>query len=234
MEYQNDKWLVLPLQYGNVTELVLPEKNVAHLRKISSYNKETAGLLYGVIKGPSIYFMGSTVLGEGDLTSCSWNSQYMEFHNSFIERAIRAQPNLITIPYHNHPRIPPNRYSPEALDFVQRESESGIFDYLRDYGISPSLEEALAENSRYLSEADVNTTVGIAHVLITDTARKGEDFSHINAYKLSEDFLPGAVFRVVPLSSKSLEEMAWAGGVCSALKKVYDRLRSDFEAGDKK
>ncbi len=59
--------------------------------------------------------------------------------------------------------------------------QNGIYDFLKDYGIQPNLEESLKEKGRNLSGADITTTLGRCDVLISDTARLGEDFSHINA-----------------------------------------------------
>ncbi len=96
---ENEKWLLCPLQDENVTELVLPRRNVAYLRKISKSVLETTGLLYGVVKGESLYFLEGTVLGVGSPTRCEFDPAYRKFHDGFIKRAYEVQPVLVSILY---------------------------------------------------------------------------------------------------------------------------------------
>ena len=108
-----------------------------------------------------------------------------------------------------------------------KEIESGIFDYLYDYGIEPTLHNVIAEQSRHLSEADVNVTFGRAHILISDTGREGNSFSHINAYKFDPNspLLGAELFKVTPLSDKSEEIRGWVGGICTSMKRIDANLR---------
>ncbi|MFA5887401.1 MAG: hypothetical protein WC852_01685 [Candidatus Nanoarchaeia archaeon] len=228
---ENDEaWIVYPLEDRNVREIVLPREHVADLRRISRSGNELTGLLHGVIRGDSLYSLGYLVLGEGNATSCSFDPKYKKFHNELMRRTKLVQPSLTSILYHNHPRLPLESCPEETVRILEQELKSGVFDYLQDYGVSPTIHEAIAEQSRQLSEADVNATFGRMHVLVTDTGRAGSDFSHINAYKFGPGALIGnEMFRVVPLSGKSADIHSWAGGVCSSLKKVYEDLRKESQ-----
>lgn len=230
MTMENDKgWIVYPLEDRNVGELVMPRGNIADLRKISKAHNELTGLLYGVVRNDSLYFIGHLVLGEGDSTSCSFNPEYRHFHNELMRRSKIVQPSLTSIIYHNHPRLPLESYPKETVKILEKEVKSGIFDYLWDYGVKPTIHEAIAEQSRALSQADIEATFGRLHVLISDTSREGDDFSHINAYKFDPNSLVNVeTFRVTPLSEKPAEVHSWVGRVCSSLKKVYEDLRKEY------
>lgn len=222
-------WIVYPLEDRNVCELVLPRGHIADLRRISQSHNELTGLLCGAIRDDALYFLGYLILGEGDSTSCSFSPKYQKFHNELMRRSKIVQPSLTSILYHNHPRLTLKSYHEETIRILEDEVKSGIFDYLLDYGVRPTIHEAIAEQSRALSEADIEATFGRLHVLISDTDRAGNDFSHINAYKFDPNSLIGAeMFRTTPLSEKTADVHSWVGGVCSSLKKVYDGLRREY------
>lgn len=221
-------WVIYPLEDKNVNEIVLPEGHVADLRRISRSYNELVGVLMGVIKEKAVYSLGHLVLGEGDKTSCSFDTKYRKFYNELMRRSKIVQPTLTTILYHNHLRLPLENYPDGIIRGLEEELKSGIFDYLWDYGVRPTIHEAIAEQSRQLSDADISATFGRVHILITDTKRMGADFSHINAYKFDPNslILGTEIFRVTPLSYKSKGIHFWAGGVCSSLKKVYEGLKN--------
>ena len=223
-------WIVYPLEDGSANELVLPKGNLLDLRKLVKSDKELCGLLYGIINQNAIYFMGSTVMGVGERTQVTFDEKYLKGHNEFMRRAKKVHPSLTTIIYHNHPLLRPEEHPSQTLARLKEELRLGVYDYLREYGTTPKLEDAIAELSRQLSPADISATSGRCHVLLTDTARKGDDFSFLNAYKLDPDGVIGSdLFKVVPLSDKPAELHHWAGGKCSSLKRIYDTLKEEFE-----
>ena len=222
-------WTVYPLENENVKELVLPRGHIADLRKISQSHNELTGLLHGTVQNDTLYLIGYLILGEGDNISCSFNPKYMEFHNELMKKSKIVQPSLTSILYHNHPRLLLDKYPKEAVKMLKEELKSRVFDYLWDYGVEPTINEAIAEQSRHLSEEDKSVTFGRLHVLITDTARRGDDFSHINAYKFDPNDLTGIdLFKITALSDKQQEVRSWVGGVCSSLKKVYEDLKKEY------
>ncbi|MEM3113304.1 MAG: hypothetical protein QXI33_02660 [Candidatus Pacearchaeota archaeon] len=222
-------WIVYPLEDKKINELVLPKGHISDLRGISKERNEIVGLLYGVPRENSLYLIGYLKLGEGSRKECSFNDIYRDFHNEFMVRAKTIQPELTSVLYHNHPVLSPEEHPQEVIEFLKKEVEAGIFDYLWDYGIQPTINSAIAEQSRYLSESDIKATFGRAHILITDSERNGDDFSHINAYKFDPNFLSGAeLFKVTYLSEKPKEIYSWIGGVCSSIKKIDHDLRKEW------
>ncbi|MBS3072501.1 hypothetical protein J4477_01545 [Candidatus Pacearchaeota archaeon] len=221
-------WTVYPLEDKNVNELVLPRRHIIDLRKLSREENELTGLLYGVPRENSLYLIGYLQLGEGTRSECQFNPDYRWFHNEFAKRVKKVHPGLTTVLYHNHPLLSPDEHPKEVIEILKDEINSGIFDYLLDYGIEPSLHNVVAEQTRQLSEADIKATFGRAHILITDTERLGNNFSHINAYKFDPNSpLAGAeLFKVAPLSEKPEEIRGWVGGVCSSMKKIDYNLRN--------
>src|SRR3989344_77773 len=214
---KEEGWIVYPLEDRHVDELVLPRKHVADLRKLSAGKIESTGLLYGVPRENSLYMLGYLMLGQGTRTECRFDEKYLKFYNGFMERARVIQPDLTSILYHNHPLLSPNELPVEVIETLERELKSGIFDYLGDHGINPTIRNAMAEQSRQLSNADIESTFGRLHVLLTDTSRIGDDFSHLNAYKFDPNSLIGTeLFKVVPLSEKDEAVHSWCGAVCSS------------------
>lgn len=124
--------------------------------------------------------------------------------------------------------LTPEEHPREVIDILKEEIESGVFDYLLDYGIEPTIHNVIAEQSRHLSEADVKATFGRVHVLITDTGRDGVCFSHINAYKFDPNspLLGAELFKVTPLSEKPKKIHSWLGGVCSSMKQIDYAMRN--------
>ena len=220
-------WILYPLEDKNIKEIVLSRLLVANLRKISQSHNELTGLLYGPIRDDTLYFLGYSILGDGDKMSCQFDLRYKDFNNELMRRLKIVQPALASVLFHNHPRLPLESYPDETIRRLEEELKSRIFDYLWDYGVKPTIHEAIAEQSRQLSEDDISATFGRLHVLITDTERAGTDFSHINAYKFNPNSLAGQeVFHVTPLSDKPQKTQSWAGGVCSSFKRASEKFKS--------
>ena len=230
MATKSKGWVVYPLEDQRVQEFVIPRKSLKSLREHSKRNRETTGLLYGIVDNQVLYFLGCTILGHGSRTACQFDPKYQNFHNSFAVQAKEMHPDLVTILYHNHPRLTPREVSSEVLDAVRHDVERGIFDYLEDHGVLPTLEEALAEVSRELSAQDQQVTFGRGHVLLTDTERKGDDFSRVNAYKFDADGLRGVSrFRLKLLEDvKPVTTHRRVGGICSSLKALHQRTVLDY------
>ncbi|MCR4284557.1 MAG: hypothetical protein NUV97_00750 [archaeon] len=229
MANEKEGWVVLPLVDRSVSELVIPRRNVKHLREVSRNYVETSGLLYGNIFGGSVYFVGSTCLGEGSRTSCSFDPKFRNFNNFYTRRLKEAFPNMVTIQYHNHPTITPDECGQEFIESLRRDVDSGIFDYLLDHGVTPTIHEAIREGSRTLSPQDIRATFGNVHVLMTDTDREGEEFSHINAYAVNPRVWGGERrFRVTPLSHKLPALSSLVGGWCNKAYQIHERCKREF------
>lgn len=217
-KFTDKGWVVFPLEH-EIKRIVFPRKSIEDLRKISRQSKEFDGMLFGVIKDQDLYFMGSTILGIGDRMRVGFNESYRQFHNKLVLKSKQVNPSLTTILYHNHPVLMPEEYTQEVL-------EGMMYCYkIRD------IKQAIKKFSKILSEEDINSTFGRTHVLVTDTSKGGDDFAHINAYKIEKNISPDnfKTFNVVSLSDMVEEDCRWAGGVCSSLKRVYDQLREDYK-----
>lgn len=226
---ENKNWLVCPMENENIREVVLPSGHIADLRKMSKNSYELTGLPYCVPKNNSLYSLGHLILGKGDTSSCSFNSEYRKFNNEFVTRVGRKYSDLVTVLYHNHPRFPIDSIPKELVEKIRQDSKDGIYDFLLDYGVYPSMEECVAEESRNLSLEDINATFGNTHILLSDTYRRGNNFSHINAYKLKNGF-PDGLLKLVPLSSKSDSDHLYAKEVCNYMKQVYKNLSEEFKS----
>ena len=218
MENDNS-WIVCPLKDKNVNEVVIPEHFVSDLRNVSKSNEETAGLLYGFLRDEQVYLLGLLGLGTGDKNSVRFNEKYRNFQNEFVKRVSSIKPNLVSVLYHNHPRQNIKKYPEETLEILNRELKEGVFDYLKDMGIKPNIKNAIEEQTRQLSIEDIDSTFGNAHILLTDTERKGNNLDHVNAYK----FIPSAwkgvdKFKISVLDKKSIQKpfiSTWVVSYCN-------------------
>src|SRR3989344_8154098 len=229
MVTSSKEWKVIPLVDSKVKNFVIPRKSLHALQEKSRDTRETTGLLYGIVDDKAVYFLGCTILGHGDRTSCQFEEKFRNFHNVFVSRAHKMYPGLVTILYHNHPRLAPHEMDPKTLDTIRDSLRAGVFDYLQDHGILPTLEEAIAEVSRDLSVPDHQATFGRAHVLLTDTRRYGDDFSQVNAYKFDADGLKGVDrFRLILLEDvESRLVHCRIGGICASLKSLHQKTAVD-------
>ena len=97
------------------------------------------------------------------------------------------------------------QFPEQTLQQLDEDLQSGIFDYLKDYGIEPTLDLALAEFSRTLSPEDLENVVGKITILLTDTRWPEDEFSHLNVYEIQErDLASIKRMRVAALEDKPM------------------------------
>lgn len=223
-------WNVMPLENPTITELVLPDKHPRNLIDWSKYPIELTGLLYGVVRGNSLYSLGHSIYGKGSIDRCKFNQKYRLLNNELIRALMEKHPELISVPIHNHPRLPVERFNKAAIQELQHDLDAGHYDFLRDYGIEPSIGEVIAERSRYLSPEDIEASFGRMNILLSNTPHRGNRFSHVNAYRLDKDASDGMnLFRVAPLSIKPKGDRIWATKNQRSFDEIYRALQKEHD-----
>src|SRR3989338_8210629 len=177
---------------GDCNKLILSGRLRRRLADTSRFNLEVCGYLISIKHKRSILPIGITTSSIGNTNSVTFDNSYFPAQNDFLQKAKEEIPALLTIPYHNHPRISISNLDPKTIQFLESGILDGVYDYLRDYGIEPTLENVAAEElTRQLSEQDISSTIGDLSILLTDTLKEVDEFSHINAYLIKRgDILP--------------------------------------------
>lgn len=177
--------LAYPLR-EEVDELVLSDRCAKRLLDTSKFNVEVCGYLVSVVYRRCLLPLGITASSIGETESVNFDNSYFPLHNEFLQRAKEIIPTLVTVQYHNHPKVKSTNLDQQTIKFLESGIQDGFYDYLRDYGIEPTLENVAAEElTRHLSEHDFLSAVGDLSILLTDTSRKG-NFDHINAYRINK------------------------------------------------
>jgi len=144
-----------------------------------------------------LLIIGESTYGIGTRDRVCVDKRLAAKHNIFITKAKDKCPNLLTIPYHNHPKPHSHEIDDELLARFRAAITLGKYDFLRRFGVEPTLENVLAEATRGLSEEDLCNIPGCVAILLTDTYYPNRSFSHINAYLFGNFRLP-----VVPLEKE--------------------------------
>ncbi len=223
-------WSISPLLDKNVNEIIFARGNYEDLKKVSKSPNELIGKLYGVVKENGLYLFGNSILGEGDKKSVQLNPEYLEFHNEFVKRSKSVTPSFTSVLYHNHPKLSPEEYPKEIIEYLEKNLSSGIYDSLWKQGVRPSIKSAIEEDvARQLSPTDLSGVTGRLHVLVTDRERKNNNLSHIHAYKFDKDSIIGEeFFKVKSLEDNSRDVNLWGRGVSNSLNEVYEVLKKEY------
>jgi len=229
--------IVYPLE-EEVDELVvsLRDRCLQRLVDHSRLNLEVQGYLVSSIYRKDLLLLGITTASIGDAQSVSIDDSYFPLQNEFLRRAKLEIPSLTTVLYHNHPRIDVSQLDKKTVKFLEECILEGIYGYLRDYGIEPTLENVATEElTRQLSEDDIIPTVGRVSVLLTDTPRESDDFSRINAYRVRQGCYPFFErLKVVSLESKSIEYIKTYKELTDKIDEIYWETCQDFGMFERK
>ena len=208
MEKIKESWLIAPIS-GNDSFKEVVIRRDGLLKKTREYcrsNREIIGFIYGYPYEENLLLVGMNIYGVGSEISSELDPFYLERHNECLNRARMAYPSLTTILFHSHPRLEPIKFPEQTLQLLREDLRSGIFDYLKDYGLKPTLDLVLAEFSRTLSQDDLENTVGKITILLTDTRWPQDEFSHLNVYEiLGRDMASVNRLRVAALEDKPTE-----------------------------
>lgn len=209
----------------DVNELVisLEDRCLQRLVDYSRFNIEVCGYLVSAVYKRDLLLLGITTASIGDSQSVTFDNSYFHEHNEFLRRTKREIPSLVTVLYHNHPRVDVSGLDHETVRFLESGIQDGIYDYLRDYGIELTLEKVATEElTRHLSQEDILPSFGRASVLLTDTFYERNDFSHINAYRIRRGEDPFFErLKVVSLESKGVDYIQTYIQLTNKIDRIY-------------
>src|SRR3989344_1947986 len=206
MEKVEQFWSIAPITEKSLKEVVIRREGLLKAtREYCRLSRELIGFMYGYPYKESLLLVGMNTYGVGSEINSELDKFYLERHNEFLHRARAVYPSLSTIVYHSHPRLRSLQFPEQTLQQLDEDLQSGIFDYLKDYGIEPTLDLALAEFSRTLSPEDLENVVGKITILLTDTRWPEDEFSHLNVYEIQErDLASIKRMRVAALEDKPM------------------------------
>ena len=220
-------WTIYPLE-DKVDEMVIRREGAwQKIRDYAKLQSEVAGFLYGVVHNKSLLIVGMSAYWVGSRTQVSLEDNCLQTkHNEFMRQAKEAVPSLTTVFFHNHPLVTPDEFDTDSLENLKQDLEMGLYDYLRDYGLEPTLQQAIAEQSRHLSADDLETIgsngFGRYTVLLSNTPW-GNEFGSMNAYVVV-DGLFDKKLKVAALEEKPQQTQELLETIAQSLDEIHGTL----------
>ena len=209
---------------GDCNKLILSGRLRRRLADTSRFNLEVCGYLISIKYKRSILPIGITTSSIGNTNCVTFDNSYFPAQNDFLQKAKEKIPALVTVQYHNHPRISVSNLDPKTIKFLESGILGGVYDYLRDYGIEPTLENVATEEvTRQLSEQDILSAVGDLSILLTDTLREGNEFSHINAYLIKGKGAYPKKLRVAKLETEDADLIKYHSEMVDIIDLIYQQ-----------
>ncbi|MEK6905600.1 MAG: hypothetical protein AABX24_04320 [Nanoarchaeota archaeon] len=220
-------WTIYPLE-DKVDEIVIRREGVwQKIRDYARLQSEVAGFMYGVVHNQSLLIVGMSAYWVGSRTQVSLEDNCLQTkHNEFMRQAKEAVPSLTAVFYHNHPLVPLDEFDVDSLENLKQDFEMGLYDYLRDYGLEPTLQHAIAEQSRHLSADDLETIgsngFGRYTILLSNTPW-GNEFGPMNAYFIV-DGLFDKKLKVTALEEKPQQTQESLETIAKSLDEIHGAL----------
>jgi len=200
LDERND-WKEFALE-GSVKEVVIEPITFDFTRRVSlecsgDQRPEQGGYFGGFLNEGVFYVMQPNMLGMGGSGRLQFGNPSRD-QTRLTKKAGELMPGYRTLMFHSHPKVTEKILldsdpisGRETVEKYKQDITNGDFDFLRDYGVEPTLEAVLNESlSRGLSPMDVDETIGDYHLLISPTVYPKSRYAHLNAYHLDGHRLP--------------------------------------------